>query len=329
MPIFKFNPIYKSKIWGGNKIAKFKGIDINYENIGESWEISGLKDEETIVAEGPHKGATLSQLIKNFGLNLIGEKAYRQNPTEFPLLLKFIDATQDLSIQVHPNDQIARERHGGRGKTELWYILEAENDAKILSGFKRKLTPERIKEAIISGSITEEIDTLNSKPEDIYYLPAGQIHAIGAGNLLIEVQQPSDITYRIHDYDRKDKNGNFRELHIQEALTAINLNINNKVYKAEPNVQHDFDIFKLTKYNVTENTEIKFYENSFHILICVSGRGSIITPDICVTNDHIANGHNGQTVTFKQGETLLISADISEIRIIAESSPAGLLSITV
>ena len=209
---FKFTPYLKSVIWGGERIAALKNIETDLTDIGESWEISGVQGNETVVSEGADKGLKLSELIAKYGARLVGEDVYARYGTEFPLLVKIIDARRDLSVQVHPDDKLAAQRHGCAGKTEMWYILATEPDAKIYAGLSRQLDPETYRRDVENKTIMNDITAHDSHPGDIFFLPAGRVHAIGAGNLLLEIQQPRDITYRIYEYDRRDANGNPRML---------------------------------------------------------------------------------------------------------------------
>ena len=235
MKPFKFEPYLKETIWGGKQIAEYKGIKACSENIGESWEISGVKGHESIVAEGgtscEDKGLTISELIQKYREKLLGEKVYERFGTDFPLLIKFIDSRQDLSVQVHPDDKLAKERHGCQGKTEMWYIINSKPGAKIYAGLNKHITPEDYvrmtdKETIDGHSpLMDVIAAHDSHVGDIFFLPAGRLHSIGAGNLLVEIQQTSDITYRVYDFGRRDANGNTRELHIDLAKDAIDYNV--------------------------------------------------------------------------------------------------------
>ncbi|MCM1449037.1 MAG: class I mannose-6-phosphate isomerase [Clostridiales bacterium] len=233
MKPFKFTPYLKSVIWGGDRIASLKNIETELTDIGESWEISGVPGNETTVSEGPDKGLTVSALIEKYGARLLGQKVIDRFGTEFPLLVKIIDARRDLSVQVHPDDALARKRHNCNGKTEMWYILDTTPDAKIYAGLCRQLDPESYRRDVEAKTIMEDITAHDSHPGDIFFLPAGRVHAIGAGNLLLEIQQTSDITYRIYDYDRRDANGIPRQLHTEQAADAIDYTIYPD-YKSKP-----------------------------------------------------------------------------------------------
>ena len=225
MNIFKFQPLLKSTLWGGERIIPFKHLNDNMENVGESWEISGVKDNETIVSEGQYKGKKLNDLVAELKEKLVGKECYKRYGDEFPLLIKFIDARQDLSIQVHPTDEIAKKQGRERGKTEMWYLMDSAPGAKLYSGLKKKITPEEYKKMVEDDTICDALAQYAVKEGDVFFLPAGRIHAIGAGCFLAEIQQTSDVTWRIYDFKRKDKNGNYRELHTQQASEAIDYTV--------------------------------------------------------------------------------------------------------
>ena len=214
MQIYQFNNILKPVLWGGDKLVAFKRLPSQEVPIGESWELSAMPGRESIVADGKDRGMTLTQLVQRYGAELVGEDVYRCYGDHFPLLIKFIDAKRDLSIQVHPDEEMARRRHNSLGKNEMWYILDADKGALIHTGFKRSITAEEFDRLLADGTILDVVNATESKPGDIFYIPAGQIHTIGAGNLLVEIQQSSDITYRVWDYNRRDADGNLRELHV-------------------------------------------------------------------------------------------------------------------
>ena len=306
MKPFKFEPYLKETIWGGKQIAEYKGIKACSENIGESWEISGVKGHESIVAEGgtscEDKGLTISELIQKYREKLLGEKVYERFGTDFPLLIKFIDSRQDLSVQVHPDDKLAKERHGCQGKTEMWYIINSKPGAKIYAGLNKHITPEDYvrmtdKETIDGHSpLMDVIAAHDSHVGDIFFLPAGRLHSIGAGNLLVEIQQTSDITYRVYDFGRRDANGNTRELHIDLAKDAIDYNVYTDIrstYDKDAQIAElvkckYFDVRKLT---IDKKASIDFKIQSFVIAICLKGKAEI----------------NGTYI--RQGEIILVPAD--------------------
>lgn len=292
----KFKTIFKEKIWGGTKIRDILGKDFSpLKNCGETWEISGVKGNLTPVAEGPLVGQTLPELIENYKQDLVGNKAYSQYGNDFPLLVKFIDAAEDLSIQVHPDDKLASERHDSLGKTEMWYIFQADEGSSLISGFNRDTNQTEYVEYLESGRLTEILNKEKVQAGDCFYLPAGRVHTIGKGLLLAEIQQSSDVTYRIYDFDRVDDEGNKRELHTEQALDALD-------YKAYPNYKTDYhsatdEVVPLVN-SAYFQTNLLAYEtdcfrdhsalDSFVIYTCFEGEAEIqaegYTTKICMGN---------------------------------------------
>jgi mannose-6-phosphate isomerase len=221
MHIYKFNSILKPVLWGGDKLVRFKHLPATDEPIGESWELSAFPGRESVVIDGEDSGLTLPQLVERYGADLVGEDVYRRYGDRFPLLIKLIDARRDLSIQVHPDEEMALRRHGCHGKNEMWYILNADDGAVIHAGFNSTITQDEYDRKLADGTLLDVINADSSRPGDAFFIPAGQIHAIGAGNFLVEIQQSSDVTYRVWDYDRRDADGNLRQLHVQEAREAL------------------------------------------------------------------------------------------------------------
>ena len=223
--MYKFQPILKSTIWGGEKIVPYKQIASGQTQVGESWELSGVKGNESVVAGGPEAGTTLPGLIARHGAALLGKANFERFGEEFPLLIKFIDARQDLSIQVHPDDRLAWERHKSKGKTEMWYVVDADKGARLRSGFAKQVTPAQYEASVEDNTITDILAEYEIHPGDLFFLPAGRVHSIGAGAFIAEIQQTSDITYRIYDFNRKDADGNTRELHTELAKGAIDYTV--------------------------------------------------------------------------------------------------------
>lgn len=221
MQIYKFNSVLKPVLWGGDRLVAFKRLPAQCEPIGESWELSAMPGRESVVAQGEDQGLTLTGLVRRYGADLVGRDVYRRYGDCFPLLIKLIDARRDLSVQVHPGDEMAMRCHGCMGKNEMWYILEAEAGAIIRTGFNRRLTQAEFDRRMADGTLLEAVNAVESRPGDTFYIPAGQIHTIGAGNLLVEIQQSSDVTYRVWDYNRRDADGNLRQLHVQQAREAL------------------------------------------------------------------------------------------------------------
>lgn len=309
MKPLKFNALLKSTLWGGDKIIPFKNLDIQQENVGESWEISGVKDNETIVADGPYAGKKLNELVEELKGKLVGEDNYQRFGNEFPLLIKFIDARQDLSIQVHPTDEIAKMQGKERGKTEMWYLMDSDKDATLLCGLKKKISPEEYAQMVENDTIVDAIDRYEVKEGDCFFLPAGRIHAIGTGCFLAEIQQTSDVTYRIYDFKRKDKDGNYRQLHTKEAAECINYNV-------ESNYRTDYTpvknqgvslvqcpYFNTAVYDLDEPMTIDYSElDSFVILIGLKGNATI-------------TDNEGNTFTLQAGESVLVPATTETLKV--------------
>lgn len=218
---FLLKPYLKKVIWGGSSLAAFKGLGSKLDSVGESWEVSAMPGRESVVDSGEFAGISLADLSRSHGPELLGKATYERTGGEFPLLIKFIDSEDDLSVQVHPGDEIARRRHGCLGKCEMWYIIAARDGSRLGAGLSRPLDPDSFESSVADGSFIGAIDWYDTHPGDTFYLPAGSVHAIGRGNLLLEIQQPSDITYRIYDYDRRDAAGNLRLLAVGDARDAI------------------------------------------------------------------------------------------------------------
>ncbi len=309
--MYKFEPLLKQTIWGGDKIIPFKHLDTEMENVGESWEISGVKDNETIVANGPEKGKSLNQLVREQKARLLGVENYERFGDEFPLLIKFIDARQDLSIQVHPTDEIAHRQGKPRGKTEMWYALESAPGAQLYNGLKQQITAEQYKEMVADDTITDALARYEVREGDVFFIPAGRIHAIGAGCFVAEIQQTSDVTYRIYDFKRKDKFGNYRELHTKEAAECINFNVLED-YRTEYELPKNEGVqvvscsyFTTAVYDLTEPMTLDYSElDSFVILIGVKGEGRLTCGD--------------ESIDFKTGDTVLLPATTQEVKVEGE-----------
>lgn len=309
----KFEPILKERIWGGEKLTTVFKKDSNKPNIGESWEISDVKGDVSIVANGALKGRSLKELIAQYKEEFVGLENFRKFGKDFPILIKFIDAKTPLSIQVHPNNELAKERHNSFGKNEMWYIMDVEKDAEIIVGFKEKVDEKSYEKALNEGNILDILNAEKINTGDTYYIPTGRVHAIGAGTVLAEIQQTSDVTYRIYDYERKDKKGNQRELHTEMALAAIDYEVHDS-YKTKYAVSKNesatlvhspyfkTDIIELTK------TIQKDYSglDSFIIYMCVEG-------EFTITLD------NEETVVEK-GETVLLPATTKELDLTAKKA---------
>ena len=300
---YKFKPFLKETIWGGDQLAAFKGVETAMTQIGESWELSGVKGHESVVVpngvDEDDVGLTLPALIEKYGSALVGEAVYARFGVEFPLLVKFIDAKQDLSVQVHPDDALAARRHGCRGKTEMWYILKTAPGAKIYAGLRKTLTPEDYARLVTSEAqpnpIQDALATYESHPGDLYFLPAGRLHAIGAGNLLAEIQETSDITYRVYDFGRRDANGNTRELHTDLAKDAIDYTVLPDYRASYDATKAEADLvrcehFTVKRLAVDGETSLPSPGDTFVIVVCLDGAATV----------------NG--VAVRRGETLLVPA---------------------
>jgi len=310
----KFEPILKEKIWGGEKLAKLLNKKPDKTNIGESWEISGVYRNVSIVANGALKGEPLENLIVIYRDALVGKKVFKEFSYEFPLLIKFIDAKEALSIQLHPSDEIAKERHNSFGKTEMWYVMQADKDSNLIVGFKNDTSTDQYLEHLHNKSLLEILNVDVVDEGDVYFIPTGRVHAIGAGVLLAEIQQTSDITYRIYDWDRKDDRGHHRELHTTNALTAIDYkaqksyktDYKNKLNKASNIV--DCQYFTTNLISVDKKIKIDHSDkDSFVIYMCVDGK-----VEFHYDKDKIE--------TLAKGETLLIPAILKKFNISSEST---------
>ena len=305
----KFKPLLKQTIWGGDKIIPFKKLSESLDNVGESWEISGVKDNETIVADGPMEGKSLNAVVEEMGAKLVGRDNYKRFGNEFPLLIKFIDARDDLSIQVHPTDEIAVRQGRERGKTEMWYLMDSDPGAKLYSGLKSEITPDQYKDMVENDTICDALAQYEVKADDVFFLPAGRIHAIGTGCFLAEIQQTSDVTWRIYDFKRKDKNGNYRELHTKQAAEAIDYHVE-KDYRTEYRPEKNQGVnlvncpyFNTAVYDLDEPMTLDYSElDSFVILIGLKGEGTITDAE-------------GNTTSLKAGETVLIPAEETEVKV--------------
>lgn len=311
--MFKFVPILKSVIWGGDRIVSYKHIETELQHVGESWEISGVDNNLSVVSEGPCKGLTIADLMVQYRDRLVGRDNYARYGNRFPLLVKFIDARRDLSIQVHPNDALARQRHGTCGKDEMWYVVDALPDAHLCSGFSAPLDPENYDRVVADGTIMDVLHYDKVKAGDVFYLPAGRVHSLGAGSFVVEVQQTSDITYRIYDYNRRDKNGKLRELHVEMAKDAIDYTIlpdyrTRYAHRLNEPVQLvNSSKFVVSLYELTEPMECDYSElDSFVIYICIEGGALLVDSE-------------GQKTRLSTGETVLVPALSDTISILPES----------
>ena len=307
--MLKFKPLLKSTIWGGDKISAFKHLDTDQHQVGESWEISAVSGNETIVSEGEFAGKSLNEVVALMGAHLLGADNYQRFGNEFPLLIKFIDAHRDLSIQVHPNDETAHRHGKPRGKTEMWYILESAPGAQLYNGLSKQITPEEYKRMVEDDTICDALAQYEVSEGDVFFIPAGRIHAIGKGCFVAEIQETSDITYRIYDYKRRDANGNYRELHVREAAESIDYNVLDD-YRTHYTPLKNQGVqlvqcphFTTAVYDIDEPMTIDYSDlDSFVVLIGVRGEGTV-------------TDESGETAILRAGDTLLFPATTQEIRV--------------
>ena len=305
--MFKFEPIIQTKLWGGSKIARLKGIS-DRNDIGESWEISGVEGFETVVAEGPYRGMPLNRLVATLKEQLVGRSVYQRHGNQFPLLFKFIDACDDLSIQVHPDDEAARRNGLQSGKTEMWYVLPSAPGARLYNGLAVQTDAEGLRRMVADKTIMQALAQYEISEGDVFFIPAGRIHAIGAGCVVAEIQQTSDTTYRLYDYDRRDRDGHLRPLHIEQAADCTDYNVLPD-YRTdyEPKQNEGVQViscpyFTTAIYDLTEPMMLDYSDlDSFVILIAVKGEGQIIC--------------EGEEQSFCMGDTILFPATTKEIKV--------------
>lgn len=308
----KFTPILKDKIWGGQKLKTLLNKQSDLPNIGESWEISDVEGDTSIVSNGSLKGKSLKHLLEAYKSDLLGNKNYEVFGDKFPLLIKFIDAKEDLSIQLHPNDDLAAKRHNSFGKTEMWYVFQADEDSNLIVGFNQPVTPEKYLEHLENKTLTKILNFDKVKTGDTYFIEVGRVHAIGAGVMVAEIQQTSDITYRVYDWDRVDDEGNERELHNDLAIDAIDFDMPDNfrvTYSKEENQSNEMvscPYFNTSYLKVNTTLERVNDKDSFFIYMCVDGEAKITA--------------NGVSETIKKGETLLLPAAIKSYNITSESA---------
>ncbi len=319
----KFAPIYKDKIWGGKKIKSVLHKDYgDLPNCGESWELSGVDENVSVVINGYLAGNDLNELIEVYMGDLVGETIYEHFGNEFPLLIKFIDANDDLSIQVHPNDEMAAERHNSYGKTEMWYVIQADKGAKLQSGFNQQVDQELYLEKLEKVELTDILNFEEVTSGDVFFIPAGRVHAIGKGILLAEIQQTSDITYRIYDYDRRDDKGNTRELHTDLALDAIDYTVFTE-YKSkyERKVNESVELVSCQYFTTNVLEFSKLVEKDYHKL-------DSFVIYICLDGELIVETELGNE-TLNLGETILLPATIESVTLKPVSARTRLLEVYI
>lgn len=309
----KFDPIFKYRIWGGEKLKTVLNKEYSENLIGESWELSDVPGDISSINNGEYKGTPLDVLIEKFPNEILGKSVLQNFGKKFPLLLKFIDAKTPLSIQVHPDDALAKERNDSFGKSEMWHVMQADDDAELIVGFNKQETKDTYKEAIENKEILSLLNTVKVNSGDTFYIPAGRIHAIGAGVLLAEIQQTSDITYRIYDYDRVDtKTNKTRDLHTEESLDAIDFEVQDTYisnYKKEENTPNTLVHSPYFKTDITflKNELNKDYTNrdSFVIYMCVEGKSTV--------------SYNKTKYSLNMGEIILLPASINRVTLKGEA----------
>ena len=304
---FKFKPIYKEKIWGGKNLKSSLNKNIPDKNIGECWEISGVEGDISVLENGYLAENDLTDLIEVYMGDLVGDRVYNQFGLEFPLLIKFIDANDKLSIQVHPDDKLAEERHQAYGKSEMWYVVDAKPGSELITGFNHEMDKHHYLHHLNDNELPEILNYEKVNKGDVFYIPAGRVHAIGEGIVLAEIQQTSDITYRIFDWNRKDNNGEFRELHTELALDAIDFKHYDQYktdYKSIKNISSKIittPYFETSVLEFDQSIEKNYMQlDSFVIYMCLEGKFEI---------DYFES----EKITVEKGETVLIPAVIEHL----------------
>lgn len=310
MEPIKFKPILKDTLWGGEKLVKFKGISgHDGEQIGESWELSDVAGKESVAANGPYEGRKLNEIVAEMQDSLVGTDNYKRFGDDFPLLIKFIDAKWDLSIQVHPDDEKAHKYGLKNGKTEMWYVMDSDPGASLRCGLKRKITPGRYKEMVADGTICDAIAEYPVKEGDCFFIPSGRIHSIGEGCLLAEIQQTSEATFRIFDFNRRDKDGNLRELHTEKAAECIDYNVlpdyrTDYVPAKNTGVQLiSCPFFNTAVYDLDEPMTLDYScLDSFVVIIGITGEARF-------------TDNEGNAITLRGGETMLVPATTNSLHV--------------
>lgn len=313
----KFTPIFKERIWGGHKLRDYLNKSFDSNQIGESWELSTVGNDISIVEDGEFEGLNLNELIEKFPTEILGSNSIEKYGLEFPLLFKFLDAKEDLSIQVHPNDELAKLRHNSFGKTEMWYVLQADENARLVVGFKKDINKNDYLKHLNENTLVDVLNEIPVKKGDAFFLETGTVHAIGAGVLIAEIQQTSDITYRLYDWNRTDADGNGRELHNDLAVDAINFEETNTQVKYNKILNQSSELVKCPFFNtnflpVSGEFFWKKQQDNFTVLMCAHGNFSLF--------------YNNEKYLFQKGDTVLIPAIIEEFEI---RGIATILEITI
>ncbi|WP_373218830.1 type I phosphomannose isomerase catalytic subunit [Ruminococcus sp. 5_1_39BFAA] len=315
MEIFKLKPAGKDYLWGGTRLREEYGKNIDLMPLAETWECSVHPDGLSRIQSGTHKGKALAEVLEQHP-EYLGTKV---SNNELPILVKFIDAKKDLSVQVHPDDEYAREHEGDNGKTEMWYVIDAEEGASLIYGFKHKVTKEILRKAVETGTLDKHLQKVEVHKGDIYYVPAGTVHGIGAGILVAEIQESSNVTYRVYDYDRVDKSGNKRELHFDKAVQVMNMDIASgvnqkpRMVKYYPGCSRELlcrcKYFEAERIQVTKGFSFSVLDSSFQVLMCLDGYGQVETIDA-----------DSKPMRFSKGETLFLPAGIGKCLVIGEAT---------
>ena len=317
----KFAPILKDKIWGGTKLKTLFGKPATSDHLGESWELSGYEGDESVVTNGFLAGNNLAELLEVYMGDLVGDKVFERYGLTFPLLFKLIDANDNLSIQVHPNDETARARHNSLGKTEMWYVVDADPGAELIIGFAHDSSKEEYSEAVERGEVERLLQRVPVQRGDVFFIPAGLVHAIGRGVVVAEIQESSDITYRIYDYKRKDANGHERELHVAQALDVINFAASRQPKTPyEPKLNEPVTLVSCDYFTTNtlhfDREVVRDYAplDSFVAYMCLDGAFTIVC--------------DGSETPVQRGETVLVPAAINEVKLVP-SQPSTLLEVYV
>lgn len=306
-----FEPIIKEKLWGGKNLKEILNKPRMSDHDGESWELSCVPDNVSVLRNGPLAGKTLTELIEQFRGDLVGEAVYEEHGSIFPLLIKFIDAQQDLSIQVHPDDELAKNRHNSFGKTEMWYVIDSEPDASIIVGFSEPLNVSQYLDYVENNKLMSILNRERVQPHDVFFIPAGRVHTIGKGLIIAEIQQTSDVTYRIHDFDRVDTKGSKRELHNDLAIEAIDFTIPDSyktIYERSSSEQviGTSNYFTTKRRLLNKSTTLNFDHSSCTILMCIEGSYDVSYFD--------------ELPTISKGDTVLVPSCIEELRLRPQSN---------
>lgn len=310
--LYIFRPLFKERIWGGRELSVYKQMEAVGDGIGESWELSGLSGDETCVEQGPYAGLTLTQLVEREREALVGKKVYERYGCNFPLLVKFIDAEQDLSVQVHPNDELAQQRHGCCGKSEMWVVVKTQEGAHLQSGFNTQISVDEYEQRVADNTLHEVLNRYEVKPGDVFFLPSGRVHSIGAGCLICEIQQSCDITYRIYDHGRVDAQGRPRQLHIEEAREAIDFTpsrdaaIQPSVLDGAPQTLVESPYFTTRRILLSQTMTMDVSgQDTFVVYVCLRGQCAIQS--------------EGEEVMLSAGHTVMLAANAKEVIICPEA----------